>query len=180
MHEAKENTDRTLATGESWAFELTNLQLLFGDEKTTIPLPPGAPPGSLPGFLLNRIPFSINGREWTLMDLTFGQRPLLRSETTGCALLSARLATAALKQDSPASLEEIVDAICMLLSFAVCRDVAAVQYAKMTAEGQVSGFTTRSTKVHLFSEGGSPIIDNTNQGDLRSFLETAYPIVAAK
>ena len=62
MNEAKENTGGALDTGESWVFELTNLQFRFGDEKTTIPLPPGAPPGSLPGFLLNRIPFSINGR----------------------------------------------------------------------------------------------------------------------
>src|SRR6266478_6130744 len=147
-----------MAVVETWVFELSNLKLTFGDEKTEIPPPPEALLGTTPGYLLNRVPFVVEGREWALVDLTIGHRPLPRSETDGGALVSGQLSTTVQEGDSDAGIEIIADSISMLVSFAICRDVAAFKWSKVTSEEKVLQSKLRSTKVHLYSEGGSPLI----------------------
>lgn len=160
---------------ETWVFSLSNLKLARGDEKTELPLPADAPLGSKPGFVINRIPLSVEGRAWTLVDLMAGQKPLPRTDTEGKALISGQLSTAVREGDSDVTLEPVADTIAMLISFATCRDVAAFQCSRVSQEGMNLGFKLRSTKVHLYSEGGSALIDNSDSGGIRLFLERAYP-----
>jgi hypothetical protein len=160
-----------------WVFQLTNLQFQIGDEKTELPLPEGAPAELKPGWLRNRIPIEVEGRAWDLIDRTVGQPPLPRAETDGNALLTGELRTRFNAGDTLEELESIVDGVCMLLSFAVCRDVAAVRSLCVANSQNIVSHKVRSTKVHLFSEGGSALIPNSHTGDLRSFVQQAYPIV---
>lgn len=166
-----------MANGDTWVFDLSNLDIRQGDEKTEIPLPAGAPPGSRTGFNVNRIPLVIEGREWALIDQLVGKKPLPRTEVDGKTLVSGQLSTSTREGDSDATLEPIADTLSMLISFATCRDVAAFKQSKVLNNGKVAETKLRSTKVHLFSEGGSSLVDNSSAGDLKALLERAYTIV---
>lgn len=160
-----------------WVFELTNLQFQIGDEKTELPLPKGAPVELQPGWLRNRISMEVEGRSWDLIDRTVGRPRLPRTETDGNAPLTGELRTPCNAGDTVEGLESIVDGVCMILSFAVCRDVAAVRLSGVADDQKLVFQKVRSTKVHLFTQGGSPLIYNGHTGDLRSFVEQAYPVL---
>jgi len=87
------------------------------------------------------------------------------------------LSTSVREGESQATLEPSADAIAMLISFATCRDVAAFKCSRVSGDGKNIQPKLRSTKIHLYSEGGSPLINNSTPGELRSFLERAYPIL---
>jgi len=158
----------------NWLFSLTNFSVTLCDEKTELPLPKDAPQGAKPGWLLNRINFEVEGRQWVLIDKLVGQRPLPRSETEGVALFSGELITKSRQNDRIDDLLAIVDPLCMLLSFAVSRDVAAPDVYRESG-GKLSFAQRRATRVHLFNQGRIPLIDNSNHGELQSFIEAAYP-----
>ena len=66
----------------------------------------------------------------------------------------------------------------MLLSFAIARDVAAPD-AYLETSGKLDFRQRRTTRVHLFNEGGAAVINNTEKGELKGFIESAYPKIKA-
>ncbi len=164
--------------GHKWLFELTNFRVHMCDEKTISPVPGDAPKGTLPGWKRNLISFDLPDRQWTLIDYTIPDRPT-RDEIEGSTLISGELFTEIKPHDNLDEILETVDILCMLLSFALGRGIAAPDCYKQSDEN-VTFVRSRSMRMDLYADGGYALIENSRKGQLRSFLECAYPIVLKK
>ena len=169
--------EKIIDKGE-WVFQLTNVKLRMGDLKSEIPAPPGAPE-YLRGLKFDKIPFNVAERSWVLKDDHFGKWGKKRARDVRLPVVTATLSTDIQAGDTNDSVCEVADTLAYLLSLAFARCVRVVRTEKLDSDGESIWYLTRSLNVNPFSDAGSPPIDNWQQGVLKGFIETAYPVVVA-
>lgn len=160
--------------GGRWLFRLANIWLPHGDEKTEYPAPGGRPLPMLP-FTLNKIRFTIVGREWELTD------DLMRSRKVGAdpdirgPLMSGTLVTKHNQGDTWESVSQMADDIACLLSLATSRGVRWVSQTLEDATGQAIEGRTEAVWLPPFRSKGHAHIDQWDFGVIRRFIEECYP-----
>ena len=86
-------TDPTSADTQPvlWQFRLSNVKLALGDEVTHHPPLSNADPSQVPrGWTQNKLPFSVAGREWVLIDDFMGRWSKKKKPDVAIPLMTAR------------------------------------------------------------------------------------------
>jgi len=157
-------------------FTLTNVSLRLCDEVTELPLPPGLDPAKVrPGRSHNRVTFVLGHREWILIDKTVGASGNAPPSNANALSLTATLSTAISTLDEVAKLRVVADKICELLSFALSQDVTWPSLDIVDPTGKALHTEARHIFCRPHSNGGSGPIENYKHGELKGFIETAFP-----
>ncbi len=160
-------------------FTLTNVKLWIGDEKTILPLPPGADPEKyIPGWTLNKIRFLAAGREWILTDELYEKWRSKDKPDESRTLLTATLRTTVKDKTEIPIVQGHANELTDLLSLALGREVSWYSCTVTDARGKFVSENARSILGRPFNRGGSAAVDNYEFASLKRFLETAYPIYA--
>jgi len=162
----------------AWSFRLTNVKLRRYDLTTQTPAPPGLPDDQR-GWTLDRMTLNLGGRGWELKDELFCQAKKQREANIQVPLVTASLRTPVHAHDTPESVSRDADAIAALLTLALARSVQAVKLEHVDTGGNCDWWRTRDLVAYAFGQFGFPAVDNWESGTLRSFIEHAYPVVAA-
>lgn len=157
-----------------WQFRLSNVKLALGDAVTHHPLPPDADPARIPrGWTRNKLPFSVAGREWVLIDDFMGRWSKKEKPDVAIPLMTARLETAFQAHDTRESVTSAGDDIAVVLTLALGRDVRCVACSRVDGNGAYIDTLARNLLVHPFNSGGQAVVNNWEPGILRPFIETA-------
>lgn len=173
------HTAAEMGRGAEYRFRLTNLQIEpSGDEGSQTRLSPDPAAG---GFTrhnrVNRIRFTLAGRQWSLTDDFFDEWQNLSDSDRSRILLSGTLSTVSVTDDPVAEEKEvatIADDLAFLLSFALGRDIKWVTCHSFTSTGRLAKSQSRFLCLSTFGAGGFPPLGNWTRGQLREFIETAY------
>jgi hypothetical protein len=92
--------------------------------------------------------------------------------------LTATLFTTISTLDETAKFRMVADKICQLLSFAVSQDVTWPSLDIVDSAGKALRTEARGIFCRPYSKGGSGPIENYEHGELKRFIETAFPICA--
>jgi hypothetical protein len=162
----------------SWRFDLTNVKLRICDIKSETPAPAGVP-AHLRGWRLDKIAFTVAGREWLLKDEMFGEWKKQRDRNIHVPIVSATLTTPFQANDTAEGVCEIADVIAALLTLALGRSVRAAKVEHLDKNQNSIWWSVRNLLAFPFSRSGFPPIDNWQFGTVKTFIEGAYPIVVA-
>jgi hypothetical protein len=157
--------------GGSWLLRLVNVSFRHGDftrrivGKNTV------------RFLHDTIRFTAQGRDWDLIDHRQMLEPAARDKLDQSfeAVVTSTLQTPWQEGDKVETVGGIAEGITALLSIAMSRRVCWLEIVRVDAAGQQREGLARATWTAGASEGGIAVIDQRDTGEIRAFVESAYP-----
>jgi len=159
-------------TTDTWRICLTNVKLRMGDKCTEYRTPRGS------RKVRDKVAFSVAGREWLLIDEWTQRWNKEPKPDTSKPLPTARLETSYRHGDTLEEIEKLATNIEALLRMALCKGVTWWACQRIVNDKVVESHEP-ARWIKPFVSGGPPLIDNFQPFEMKSFLETAYPCLAA-
>ena len=152
-----------------WLFPLMNWRIHIADEVTTRE--------NGRGWVLNKIRFILDGREWLVVDHTFGDKKRLSELDDSHPIRTATLETEALPGEQIDRIGESASDICRLFSFALGRRVNWRTTVGLDANGGTAALVSQNRHLTPYRLKGNTPVDNFEKGTIKGFVETAYTVM---
>ncbi len=166
-----------------WQFSLANVQLKHQDfgNAETIPEPvlKDLELNGLPLTNLQAIRFFLENRIWQLVDFLQGDWPP-EYQRIYIPINSAVLVTEVGSNDDLQDLQRCATCLCLLLSFALGRDIKWTALRQIDEEGLAIIEVQQKAGIRAFKEKCFRLIDESGCNNLGNFLEVAFQIFSSE
>jgi hypothetical protein len=166
-------TEGLMIKNGKWVFYLCNVSIHIFDEKSEILPSLGSPPGTPSGWSLDKIRFTIAGRDWILRKLSDKQQNLSELSKSPYPVITATLTTNGTSNEVE-TLSTMATDLTYILSFALSRGIVWTVRDFIDDDGTGPQRYIQSSFAPAFNRGGFAPIDNYTFKVIKTLIEAAY------